>query len=108
MKERLGKLLEELSLLDGLPGHEQALTRYLRDQFVPYADEVHVGMNGNIYARKAGQEPGLTVAVAAHIDEIGCVVCDIDASGMIRFDKLGWVSDSWLPGARARMWRTPR
>ena len=23
MKERLGKLLEELSLLDGLPGHEQ-------------------------------------------------------------------------------------
>ena len=42
MKERLRKLLEELSLLDGLPGHEQALTRYLRDQFVPYADEVHV------------------------------------------------------------------
>jgi putative aminopeptidase len=107
MKKRLGKLLEELSLLDGLPGHEQALTRYLRDQFVPYADEVHVGVNGNIYAKKAGQKTGLTVAVAAHIDEIGCVVRDIDASGMIRFDKLGWFSDSWLPGTRVRIGRIP-
>ena len=48
MKERLGKLVEELSLLDGLPGHEQAVTRYLRDKWTPYADEVHVGVNGNI------------------------------------------------------------
>ena len=107
LKERLGNLLEELSVLDGLPGHEQAVTRYLRDKFAPYADEVHVGVNGNIYAKKAGRKPGLTVAVAAHIDEIGCVVRDIDPSGMIRFDKLGWFSDSWLPGTRVRIRRVP-
>lgn len=107
MKERLGKLLEELSVLDGLPGHEQAVTRYLRDKWTPYADEVQVGVNGNIYVKKVGQKPGLTVAVAAHIDEIGCVVRDIDPGGMIRFDKLGWFSDSWLPGTRVRIGQIP-
>jgi len=107
LKERLADLLRELSLLDGLPGHEQAVVRYLRDRWKPFADEVQVGANGNIYARKNGQKPGLTVTVAAHIDEIGCVVRDIDSRGTIRFDKLGWFSDSWLPGARVRIGRIP-
>ncbi len=107
MKERLADLLRELSLLDGLPGHEQAVVRYLRDQWKPFADEVQVGVNGNIYAKKNGQKPGLTVAVAAHIDEIGCVVRDIDSQGTIRFDKLGWFSDSWLPDTRVRIGRIP-
>ena len=107
MKENLAKLLEELSLLNGLPGQEQAVGRYLRDGFAPFADEVQVGVNGNIYARKKGKKAGLTVAVSAHIDEIGCVVRDIDPSGMIRFDKLGWFSDSWLPGTRVQVGKIP-
>lgn len=45
MKERLGTLLEELCLLDGLPGHEQPVVRYLKERFQPVADEVHVGVN---------------------------------------------------------------
>ena len=107
MKEKLAKLLEELSLLNGLPGQEQPVVRYLRDAFAPFADEVQVGVNGNIYARKKGKKPGMTVAVSAHIDEIGCVVRDIDPSGMIRFDKLGWFSDSWLPGTRVQVGKIP-
>jgi len=107
VKERLSNFLRELSLLDALPGHEQGVVRYLRDQWKPYADEVHVGVNGNIYATKRGQTPGLTVAVAAHTDEIGCVVRDIDPQGTIRFDKLGWFSDSWLPNTRVRIGRIP-
>jgi endoglucanase len=103
MKEKLAKLLQELSLLNALPGQEQPVVRYLREGFAPFADEVQVGVNGNIYARKKGKKPGLTVAVSAHIDEIGCVVRDVDPSGMIRFDKLGWFSDSWLPGTRVQV-----
>jgi len=99
----LAKFLQELSLLDGLPGHEQAVVRYLKKQWTPYADEVQVGVNGNVYARKTGRTSGLTVMVAAHIDEIGLVVRDVDPRGMIRFDKLGWFSDSWLPGTRVRV-----
>ena len=107
MKEKLAKLLQELSLLNGLPGQEQAIVRYLREAFAPFADEVQVGVNGNIYARKRGKKAGVTVAASAHIDEIGCVVRDIDSSGMIRFDKLGWFSDSWLPGTRVQVGKTP-
>ena len=62
MKEKLAKLLEELSVLDGVPGHEQPVVRYLRDTVGSLADEVHVGVNGNIYAKKTGRKPGLNVA----------------------------------------------
>ena len=107
MKERLGTLLEELCLLDGLPGHEQPVVRYLKERFQPVADEVHVGVNGNIYARKAGRSPGLSVLVSAHMDEIGLVVRGVDSQGTIRFDKLGWFSDSFLPGTRVRIGKIP-
>ena len=107
MKERLAKLLEELSLLDGLPGQEQPVVRYLKEKLEPFAEEVHIGVNGNIYARRTGRKPGLTVMVSAHSDEIGMVVRDIDPSGMIRFDKLGWFSDSFLPGTRVRVGKIP-
>ena len=107
MKERLAKLLEELSLLDGLPGQEQPVVRYLKERFQPFAEEIHIGVNGNIYARKTGRKPGLTAMISAHIDEIGMVVRDIDPSGMIRFDKLGWFSDSFLPGTRVRVGKIP-
>jgi len=107
MKEKIAKLLKELSLLNGLPGHEQPVIRHLRDCFSSLADEVHVGTNGNIYAKKKGKKPGLTVVVSAHTDEIGCVTRDIDSDGMIRFDKLGWFSDSWLPGTRVKIGRIP-
>jgi putative aminopeptidase len=107
MKDELAKRLRDLSLLNGLPGQEQAVVRYLKEAFSPFADEVRVGVNGNLYARKQGKKPGLTVAVSAHIDEIGCAVRDIDPSGMIRFDKLGWFGDSWLPGTRVRVGEIP-
>lgn len=107
MKEHLGELLEELSLLDGLPGHEQPVVRYLKERFSPLAEKVAVGVNGNIYARKTGRKPGLTVLVSAHTDEIGMAVRDIDPQGTIRFDKLGWFSDSFLPGTRVRVGKIP-
>jgi putative aminopeptidase FrvX len=107
LKERLAKLLEELSVLDGLPGQEQPVVRYLKGKLEPFAEEIHIGVNGNIYARKTGRKPGLTVMVSAHTDEIGLVVRDIDPSGMIRFDKLGWFSDSFLPGTRVRVGKIP-
>jgi putative aminopeptidase FrvX len=107
LKERLAKLLEELSLLDGLPGQEQPVVRYLKERLEAFSEQVHIGVNGNIYARKTGRKPGLTALISAHIDEIGLVVRDIDPSGMIRFDKLGWFSDSFLPGTRVRVGRIP-
>ena len=107
MKERLAKLLEDLSSLDGLPGQEQPVVRYLKEKLQPLAEEVHIGVNGNIYARKTGRKPGLTIMISAHTDEIGLVVRDIDSQGTIRFDKLGWFSDSFLPGTRVRIGRIP-
>jgi putative aminopeptidase len=107
VKEHLAQLLKEMSVLDGLPGHEQPVVRYLKDRWVPLASEVHVGSNGNIYAKKTGRRPGPVVMVAAHTDEVGCVVRDVDPGGMIRFDRLGLFGESILPGARLRIGSIP-
>lgn len=103
MKEYLATLLRDLSNIDALPGHEQPIICYLQEKFKNFADELHIGKNGNFYARKNGRQPGLTVMVAAHMDEIGLVVRQIEAQGTIRFDKLGWFADSFLPGTRIRI-----
>lgn len=103
MVEYLAHLLEELSGLDGLPGHEQPVVRYLKAKLQPLAKEIFIGTNGNIYASQNGNLPGLTVMVSAHMDEIGLVVRDIEENGMIRFDKLGWFNDAFLPGTRVRI-----
>ncbi len=103
MKDRLRELLRDLSARDGLPGQEQPVVRYLKEKWERLADEVSVGANGNIYAKKVGRRQGLTVTVAAHTDEIGCIVRDIDPTGFVRFDKLGAFSDTFLAGARVRI-----
>lgn len=103
MKEHLAQLLQELSNIDGLPGHEQPVIKYLQEKFITFADKIHIGRNGNIYAQKKGHQSGLTVMVSAHIDEIGLIVRHIDEQGTIRFDKLGWFSDSFLQGTRVRL-----
>jgi putative aminopeptidase FrvX len=61
LKGRLAKLPEELSLPVGLPGQEQPAVPYLKEKLEPFAEEVHIGVNGNIYARKTGRRPGLEV-----------------------------------------------
>ncbi|HEX7551038.1 MAG TPA: M42 family peptidase [Candidatus Methylomirabilis sp.] len=107
MKEHLAKLVEEYSVLNAPTGYEQPVIRRLRDHLRPLSDEFQIGVNGNVYARKQGKRPGLTLMIAAHMDEVGCVVRDIDPSGMIRFHKVGNFGDSWLAGARVRIKEIP-
>ena len=83
------------------------MIRRLREHLRPLSDEFQIGVNGNVYACKQGKRPGLTLMIAAHMDEVGCVVRDIDPSGMIRFHKVGNFGDSWLAGARVRIKEIP-
>jgi len=69
VKEHLSRPPEELSLLDGLAGHEQPVIRYLRDHLLPFADEVQVGVNGI---------PSIALGMALRCSHSPSSVCHLD------------------------------
>jgi endoglucanase len=77
--------------------------KVLADWFNEFADEVEVDPMGNIYAYLHGANPGPTVMVSAHSDEIGLVVRDIDERGFIRVERTGGVIESLLIGRKVNV-----
>jgi endoglucanase len=102
LKARLRQELAQLTALDGVSGHEQAVVRRLRDLMEPLADRVEVDALGNLYAtRDSGDAPHLMVA--AHSDEIGGLVAAIEAGGWLRLQTVGGVSEAMLVGRKVRV-----
>lgn len=103
MKDALRALLQDLTALDGAPGHEQAVVAYLREALTPLADTVEIDRMGNLYATRHGAAPGPRLMISAHSDEIGGLVRSIDPQGFVRFGTLGAVSPAMLVGRRVRV-----
>ena len=109
-KESLRTVFKELNAALGVSGHEQDVARLIIEQIKDHADEVSISNTGNIVATKKGNKPGPTVAVVAHMDEVGYVVRNILPSGFIKLDKVGtapdgvatgrtvWISSKKIPG----------
>ncbi len=90
--------LAEVSALPGLPGNEQAVAEYVKRQFEPFCDEVEIDCMYNVIAHKKGTGP--KVMLAAHIDEIGLMVVDIEKDGCLRMGNVGGVDPRILPGTQ--------
>ena len=100
MKEALKKLLAELTKLDGVSGGEGMVAAHLVKLLKPYADSVEVDALGNVIVARRGRSDRPTLMVAAHSDEIGCVVSAIEESGFLRLRKLGITLDALLVGRK--------
>lgn len=94
MKELLKKLTEAY----GPSGEENQIREVILGEIKDYADEIRVDVLGNIIARKAGS--GEKMMLAAHMDEIGVIVTNIDDKGFLRFSNIGGVSPFTLIGER--------
>ncbi|MCG0276550.1 MAG: M42 family metallopeptidase [Thermosediminibacteraceae bacterium] len=94
MKELLKKLTEAY----GPSGEENQIREVILGEIKDYADEIRVDVLGNIIARKAGS--GEKMMLAAHMDEIGVIVTNIDDKGFLRFSNIGGVSPYTLIGER--------
>ncbi|MEX2356036.1 MAG: M20/M25/M40 family metallo-hydrolase [Thermaerobacterales bacterium] len=99
LQQRIFELTRELAALPGPPGAEQPVIRALVDKMKAITPEVDVDHFGNIYAWKRGGD-GPTLLVAAHSDELGLFVRQIDQRGFIRFTKAGGIADGLLPGRK--------
>ncbi|MDZ5710779.1 M42 family metallopeptidase [Jeotgalibacillus haloalkalitolerans] len=90
------QLLERLTALHGPCGHEQPVSKWVRDTVKPLVDEVKVDSLGNVIAVKKGTKPGPVMVMTAHMDEVGFIVKKIEESGLLRFEKLGGNDDRLL------------
>ncbi len=96
------ELTKKLVELYGPSGFEDTIREVIREEVVPYADELSVDPMGNLIALKKGDGTGLKVMIAAHMDEIGVMVTHITKEGFLRFTNIGGVFPHNLMGARVQ------
>ncbi|MGM0395563.1 MAG: M42 family metallopeptidase [Bacillota bacterium] len=86
------EFLELLSNGNGVSGFEFKLNEIVKDAFSKHTDSVAVDKLGNIIAHKKGTGNGaVKILVAAHMDEIGFMVKDIDEKGFVHFTNIGGI-----------------
>ncbi|TVR20758.1 MAG: M42 family peptidase [Anaerolineaceae bacterium] len=98
--------LQQLSDAVGVSGQEDAVRRIVLDAIKDHVTDIKIDALGGITAIKRGT--GATtdaprLMIAAHMDEIGFMVKDIDSNGLIRFVNVGGVDDRILPGLRVKV-----
>ena len=99
MKELIKKLVET----QGPSGYESQIRSVVRAEVEPYADALQVDALGNLIVQKGKSgTDGIKIMLAAHIDEIGVMVTQVDENGFIRFTTLGGVRPHTCIGGRVR------
>ncbi|WP_153464840.1 MULTISPECIES: M42 family metallopeptidase [Sediminibacillus] len=95
MNNETKQLFRELTELQGAPGNEHLVRKFMKQQLETYADEVIQDRLGGVFGVRNGEGP--KVMVAGHMDEVGFMVTQITKNGMIRFQTLGgWWSQVLL------------
>jgi putative aminopeptidase FrvX len=81
-------LFAELTETSGVPGYEDRVRDVVRRELDDVADEVRTDAVGNVIGT-VNPDADYTVAVAAHMDEIGFMVRHVDDDGFVELDALG-------------------
>ena len=86
------KLLEKLTQIWGVSGYEKAVREAIKAEAEPYADEMWTDGVGDLIVLKRGLrgEKPKKIMYAAHMDQIGFMVKDIEESGLLRICNMGW------------------
>jgi len=95
------EILFSLSSAVGVSGNETTVIETATTLFEEYTDEVIKDRFGNLIALKRGEareDKKLTLALVAHIDEIGAMVTKIEPTGFLRFTSIGGIDPRVLPG----------
>lgn len=96
LRERLRTLTIELMSIPGLSGHEGRVRRRLAGEMQALGLERATDRLGNLIATAEGDRSRPSVMLFAHMDQLGFVVRKIEASGLIRVERLGGVPERAL------------
>jgi len=95
-----------LRLVDvGSPsGYEEPMIRALKSELEPYVDEVYDTPRGNVVGVKRGTDKNApSVALVAHMDQVGFAVHNIDDKGFVRFRRIGGPVTRAIQGQHVRI-----
>lgn len=93
------ELLRQLSNDISVSGYEYFIKDIIINAFENLVDEIRVDKLGNIIAVKKGKESnGPKIMLAAHMDEIGFMITDIDDLGFLRFTSIGGIDPRTIVG----------
>lgn len=84
------ELVKKLVNIYSPSGDENEIREFIKDEIKNFVDEVEIDSLGNLIARKKGK--GKKIMLAAHMDQIGLMVTDIDDKGFLRFTNIGGIS----------------
>ena len=101
----LKSFIERISNSPGISGCEQEVAGEIALAWEQIADEVRRDNLGNVIALKKGKNSNKPpLMLAAHQDEIGFLVRDIDKDGFISLDPIGGIDPRLLPGQEIKIW----
>jgi endoglucanase len=95
-------LIQQLIETYGPSGFEDEVRALIRSHVEPLADEIRVDAMGNLFALKRGDGSGSRIMLAAHMDEIGLIVTQVEDAGFLRFSGVGTIPMKALLGTRVR------
>ncbi len=96
--------IRKLASIDAPSGFEAPLRDYLAGEMKRYVQEVKIDRFGNLIAVKPSRsKDSAKILLAAHMDEIGFIVRDIDENGFIAFNELGSWSDQAVLGMQVKI-----
>jgi len=93
------RILKQVCETPSPSGYEKKLVDLLVREIEPYADELWIDPMGNLIAKKSGKGEG-KVMIAAHMDEIGLMINNIDKNGFLRFVPVGGWNEKILMAQR--------
>ncbi|MFQ5408486.1 MAG: M42 family metallopeptidase [Anaerolineales bacterium] len=96
--------LQQLSEAVSVSGDEGAVRRIVLDAIAGHADDITVDTLGNVFATRKGRGR-MHVLAAAHMDEVGVMIVEIDGDGLLRFAPIGGLDPRVLIGKP--MWIGP-
>jgi len=88
-------MLKELCEINGVSGDEDRIRSFIKENIYQYADELIEDNYGNLIARK-GKINRKKILLAAHMDEVGMMITNIEKNGLLRFKAIGLRSQAIL------------
>jgi putative aminopeptidase FrvX len=96
MQDRIKRWTEALMMIPGLAGFEGNVRRYIRAELKALGIDSKTDMLGNLIATIEGDPNLPSVMFIGHMDQLGLIVRKIEASGMIRAERVGGVPERAL------------
>lgn len=85
-------VIKKYTSVFSVTGRENYLADAIEADLKPYADSITRDAMGNLIVFKKGKNSDKRLMIAAHMDEIGFIVTNVDDNGYIRVSNVGGIS----------------